>query len=186
MGQDRPAGEPARRAQEGAPAVSARLTTRRAAGVAATSYATLTLIPWAVDWATTGTRSPRAGLLIAAAPLALLFGALAGYATAPLGTARRRPGSRPPGPTGLVTTPPPAPPATSTAAAATTTATSPHTRAGPRLVLPAPAPAPPQPAADRPAGPQHLTPSPVSGPAAHPAHPPAQPPALRTTTRHTR
>ncbi|WP_432523231.1 hypothetical protein [Kineococcus sp. SYSU DK006] len=161
--------------------MSARFTTRRAAGVAATSYATLALVPWAVDWATAGTRSPRAGLLIAAAPLALLFGALAGYAAAPLGTARRRPGPRPTGATGVVaTTPPPAPPATSTAAAATTAAT-PHTRAGPRLVLLTPAPAPPRPAADRPARPLHPTPSPVTGPVADPALPPAP----RTSTRRT-
>ncbi|NAZ78432.1 hypothetical protein GTQ99_23930, partial [Kineococcus sp. T13] len=107
--------------------MSARFTTRRAAGIAATSYATLTVIPWAVGWATDATRTPRVGLLVAAAPLALLFGALAGYAAAPLTSTRPRRRPTPPGTTGLVaTTPPPAPPAASTAAGAAAVP-SPHT-----------------------------------------------------------
>jgi len=55
-------------------------STRRAIGVTTASYATLTLIPWAID----ATRTPRAGFIVGAIPLALLFGALAGYATASL------------------------------------------------------------------------------------------------------
>ncbi|GAA0314525.1 hypothetical protein [Kineococcus aurantiacus] len=57
--------------------------TRRAltagARIAATSYATLTLIPWATDWLLQDTTTPRTGLLLAAIPLALLFGALAAH-----------------------------------------------------------------------------------------------------------
>ena len=157
--------------------MSARFSTRRAAGIAATSYATLTLLPWAVGWATAGTRSPRAGLLIAAAPLALLFGALAGYAAAPLTTTRTRLRPSPRGTAGPVTPapPPPTPPAATARAAAAVL--SPHPRAGPRPTLLTPAPAAPGPAPDRPAGPPHLTPAPVADPAHH-----AGP---RTSTRHT-
>lgn len=61
-----------------------RISTRVTLRTAVASYVTLTLIPWATDYATTGARTPRTGLLLAALPVALLFGALAGYATAPL------------------------------------------------------------------------------------------------------
>ncbi|NAZ78256.1 hypothetical protein GTQ99_23015, partial [Kineococcus sp. T13] len=53
--------------------------TRRAVTVATASFATLTLLPWAVE----AGRTPRAGLVAGAVPLALLFGALAGYAASP-------------------------------------------------------------------------------------------------------
>ena len=53
--------------------------TRRAVTVASASFATLTLLPWAVE----AGRTPRAGLVAGAVPLALLFGALAGYAASP-------------------------------------------------------------------------------------------------------
>ncbi|GAA0313552.1 hypothetical protein [Kineococcus aurantiacus] len=56
--------------------------TRRALTVgvrtAAASFATLTLLPWATGWALDGAPAPRTGLLLAAIPFALLFGALAG------------------------------------------------------------------------------------------------------------
>ncbi|WP_432519271.1 hypothetical protein [Kineococcus sp. SYSU DK006] len=47
--------------------------------VATASFATLTLLPWVVE----AGRTPRAGLVAGAVPLALLFGALAGYAASP-------------------------------------------------------------------------------------------------------
>lgn len=112
--------------------MSARFSGRRAAGVAAASYATLTLVPWVIDT----TRTPRAGLLLGAVPLALVFGALAGYATAPLG---------------LTTD-------------AVDPATTPlHTRTGPHLVLVPPAP--PDPSPGPPAAHLHLVPDPPTGPA---------------------
>ncbi|WP_432570736.1 hypothetical protein [Kineococcus sp. SYSU DK005] len=56
-----------------------RFSGRRAITIATASFATLTLVPWAVD----ATGTPRAGSVLAALPLALLFGALAGYAASP-------------------------------------------------------------------------------------------------------
>ncbi|GAA0305668.1 hypothetical protein [Kineococcus aurantiacus] len=49
------------------------------ARIAATSYATLTLLPWATDWLLEGTPTLRTGLLLAAVPFTLLFGALAAH-----------------------------------------------------------------------------------------------------------
>jgi hypothetical protein len=54
-----------------------RFGLRQALTVVLCSFATLTLIPWAVD----GARAPRTGLVITGVPVALLLGALAGYAS---------------------------------------------------------------------------------------------------------
>ena len=63
---------------------------RRALTITATSFATLTLIPWTVE----ATRTPRLGLVLGAVPLALLFGALAGYAASPTTPTLVSPSSR--------------------------------------------------------------------------------------------
>ncbi len=63
--------------------MTAHVNASRALGMAAASYATLALIPWAADLVLHGSQTPRTGLLLAAVPLASLFGALAGYAATP-------------------------------------------------------------------------------------------------------
>ncbi|WP_432543388.1 hypothetical protein [Kineococcus sp. SYSU DK002] len=146
--------------------MSAHVNTRRALGTAVTSFATLTLVPWAVDVVVHSSRAPRVGLLLAAVPLALLFGALAGYAAAP------RPAT---GPLGHVDVadpgdPSPTPPAAAAVPAAPPSGAPRQTRAGPRAAAapprraPAPAPAPPA-SASRP--PHHPGPQPAPCPTSH-------------------
>ncbi|WP_432515295.1 hypothetical protein [Kineococcus sp. SYSU DK001] len=128
--------------------MSAHVTTRRAVGTAVASYATLSLGPWAVDALLHGTLVPRVGLLLAAVPLALLFGALAGYAAAP------RPAGRVLDPVDApdLGDPGPTPPAPAIPPAAPPGAAPRQTRAGPAAVTAPPRrpPAPPVPPADRP------------------------------------
>ncbi|WP_432570970.1 hypothetical protein [Kineococcus sp. SYSU DK005] len=118
--------------------------TRKAITITATSFATLTLIPWAFE----ATRTQRVLLVAGAVPIAVLFGAIAGWT--PPAPPRAGTGTPPAGATGSTAAaaaaaraaaPSPAPTAPGGPPGAPAAGTDPATGAPAPTTAPAPGPA---------------------------------------------